>query len=338
MAVYKVPQDVEADDKLIGPFSFRQFIYLIIVAVAIALGWGLSRLFIPLAIIPLPIVVFFGVLALPLRKDQPMEIYLAAIVSFYLKPRKRRWQADGVQSLVEITAPKVVEVQRAKDISQTEAQQRLSYLADIVDTEGWAVRGVASAEVPSAMQNDVYFAAQQTEDILDSNGGVARSFDTMISQSDAKRHQEVVERMHQAPTIAPEPTIIPPTPDPYSVFTTPAPSPSVAYNPYPSNMHQHIITPLSEAPAPQPQPAPVAAPTLATPQPVTPPPLQSAPTPPPVAANPPATTSEKPVSPGIINLANNTDLSIETIAHEAKRIHQQEQAASSEEEVVISLR
>ena len=27
MAVYKVPQDVEADDKLIGPFSFRQFIY-----------------------------------------------------------------------------------------------------------------------------------------------------------------------------------------------------------------------------------------------------------------------------------------------------------------------
>jgi hypothetical protein len=24
MAQYKVPQDVEADDKLIGPFSFRQ--------------------------------------------------------------------------------------------------------------------------------------------------------------------------------------------------------------------------------------------------------------------------------------------------------------------------
>ena len=72
MAVYKVPQDVEAEDKLIGPFSFRQFIYLIIALIAIALGWGLSQLFIPLAIIPLPIVVFFGALALPLRKDQPM--------------------------------------------------------------------------------------------------------------------------------------------------------------------------------------------------------------------------------------------------------------------------
>ena len=88
MAVYKVAQDVEADDKLIGPFSFRQFIYLIVVAIAIVVAWGLSRLFIGLAIIPLPVILFFGALALPLRKDQPMEVYLAAIVSYYLKPRK----------------------------------------------------------------------------------------------------------------------------------------------------------------------------------------------------------------------------------------------------------
>jgi hypothetical protein len=72
MAVYKVPQDVEADDKLIGPFSFRQFIYLIIVALSIAAAWGLGHLFIPLAILPFPIILFFGALALPLRKDQQL--------------------------------------------------------------------------------------------------------------------------------------------------------------------------------------------------------------------------------------------------------------------------
>jgi len=44
MATYKVPQDVEADDKLIGPFSFRQFIYLIIVAGFILIAWGLAQL------------------------------------------------------------------------------------------------------------------------------------------------------------------------------------------------------------------------------------------------------------------------------------------------------
>ena len=78
MAQYKVPQDVEADDKLIGPFSFRQFVYLLVAAGLIALMVGLFQLFPLLAIIPIPFILLFGALALPLKKDQPMETYLAA--------------------------------------------------------------------------------------------------------------------------------------------------------------------------------------------------------------------------------------------------------------------
>lgn len=365
MAVYKVPQDVEADDKLIGPFSFRQFIYLIIVAVAIALGWGLFKLFPPLAIIPLPVILLFGALALPLRKDQPMEIYLAAVVSFYLKPRKRLWRADGIQSLVEITAPKTVEVQRTKNLSQSEAERRLSYLADIVDTGGWAIRGVASQAI-SPMQSEVFFEAQNAEDILADDGGVSRSFDTMINQSDHRRRQEVLDRMHQsensnniappssqftAPSLADpyatfgNPTQPPSLPTDQSAFSSPqlatnqnntpappappVPQPTVSFNPYPNAMHQSIVAPLSEQPASTPrqytQPAPQQQ------QPAAPAP---APTPP-VTETEPITTSEKFVSPDIMNLANNPDLSIQTIAHEANRIRQQK---ADENEVVISLR
>lgn len=355
MAVYKVPQDVEADDKLIGPFSFRQFIYLIIVAIAIGIGWGLAQLFIPLAIVVLPVVVFFGALALPLRKDQPMEIYLAALVSFYLKPRRRLWQADGIQSLVEITAPKEVEVQRTKDLSQSEASRRLSYLADIVDTGGWAIRGVAMPEAPSAMRDDIYFEAQQTEDILGDDGGVSRSFETMISQADDRRRQEAMARMHEPQQ--PEPTPVAAAPqsnfvDPYAALSptanvTPASDPRFNFNPYPNAMRQSVITPLSEQPAPTAPTTPtttLAAPQLQptvrhTPEPATAP-QQPAPqptTPPkPVAAAPKPTISEKPPSPDIINLANNSDLSIQTIANEANRINQRLQA--SDDEVVISLR
>jgi hypothetical protein len=333
MAVYKVPQDVEADDKLIGPFSFRQFIYLIIVAISIAIGWGLSRLFIPLAVIPLPLILFFGALALPLKKDQPMEIYLAAVVSFYLKPRKRLWQPDGIQSLVEITAPKVIEVKRSKDLSETEAQQRLSYLANIVDTEGWAVRGVDTSN--SAMLNDVYNEAQQQEDVLDAGSGVAQSFDSMISQADLRRRQEMVERMHQPQAtpqqIAPPQVAAPPVFDPYAALApavAPAPNePHLTYNPYPDSIHQSVVNPLGSQP-----PTPLAPP----PQQAAMPPVSIAPTIP-VADETQTTTSEKPVSPDIINLANNSDLSIETIAHEANRIHQKEEHLP-EEEVVISLR
>lgn len=318
MAVYKVPQDVEADDKLIGPFSFRQFIYLIIVAISGALAWGLSQLFIPLAIIPLPLIIFFGALALPLRKDQPMEIYMAAIVSFYLKPRRRLWAADGIQSLVEITAPKVIEVRRTKDLSQGEAEQRLSYLAQIADTRGWAVRGVATAPTQNTtMNDDLYFEAQQAPDVLDESTGVGRAFDTKLAQADTQRRQQMVERM-QTPAVASVPTPTVQVADPYATIATQPPTPvtttpdpHVTFNPYPTEIHQTVIQPLGGQPA-------------------SPPAVAS-------ATSDPVNTSEKQVSPDIISLASNPDLSIQTIAHEAERIKKRE-AEQEDNEVVISLR
>lgn len=390
MATYKVPQDVEADDKLIGPFSFRQFVYLLIVAMAIAIAWGLSRIFIGLAIIPLPIVLLFGALALPLRKDQPMEIYLAAIVSFYLKPRHRTWDGEGIESLIEITAPKVVEVRRTKDLSQNEAAQRLNYLADIVDSGGWAIRGVNGAS-GTAMNRDFYLEAQGATDVLDTNTSVAQTFDHMMSQSAERVKEEARLRMLQAAT--PEPVAQP--------QVQPAPQ---QYYQQPPQYQQPLTAPQAYAqqaipsvPAYNPavaQPAPVAqiqgVPTMPTPvtpaqvpaQPVVAPPTTpqasvqvSAPEEPleapkfdpyptfkqsiiqpigdtehhaesdiiaPIEESTPkeqendASTSGSPLSAGIMNLANNSDLSIETIAHEANRLKKKAEEAS--EEVVISLR
>lgn len=351
MAVYKVAQDVEADDKLIGPFSFRQFIYLIIVALAIALAWGLAQLFVGLAIIPLPIIIFFGALALPLRKDQPMEVYLGALVSFYLKPRRRIWEPDGIESLVQITAPQVIEVQRTKDITESEAERRLSYLADIADTQGWAVRHTAQP-VMSSMNTDAFYEAQATEDILDAHGGVAQSFDAMINQADQRRRQEMMDRMHQqtapaAPAPNPAATYIPPVYDPYKALAkqqaiqqqqAPQPAPQqqpvqqqpiapavpqvgneIAFNPYPNAIRQSVIQPLDTVDQ------------IA----IEPPPLPAPPPQPAVQQTEPPATSEKPISPDIINLASNTDLSIETIQREANRI--QKKAEADDGEVFISL-
>lgn len=339
MATYKVPQDVEADDKLIGPFSFRQFIYLLIVVMAIALAWGLSQVFIGLAIIPLPIVIFFGALALPLRKDQPMEIYMAAMVSFYLKPRQRLWDPEGVESLIEISAPKTIEVQRTKDLSQTEAAQRLSYLANIVDSQGWAIRGVAGTS-GTAMNNDIYLEAQSAEDMLDTNTSTAHAFDQMMTQSTERMREEARIRMMQA-TTAPAPTQ-PQTDDQLLGQMSQQLAQTPHFNPYP-NFHQSVIQPLNDA-AHQAQTDIPVAPPQAT-QPAAPQVAPITPTPQPVQATPAAvpkpeenepTTSDSTLSAGIMNLANNPDLSIETIAHEAHRL--KKKAEEESDEVVISLR
>jgi len=56
----------------------------------------------------------------------------------------------------------------------------------------------------------------------------------------------------------------------------------------------------------------------------------------PAAATTPQSTSAKVANPDIINLANNQDLSIETIAREASRI-EKKQIKADDGEVVISL-
>ena len=341
MATYKVPQDVEADDKLIGPFSFRQFIYLIIVVLAGVGAWGLAQLFIGLIIIPLPIIVLFGALALPLRKDQPMEVYMAAMVSFYLKPRQRLWDPEGIENVIEITAPKTYEENRTKNLSQGEAQQRLSYLADIVDSGGWAIRG-ANSSPNMSINNDVFLEAQGAVDVLDSNTSVAQSFNQMIQQTSNRAKEEAVERMRSA-------TFAPTTPPPAPVLATvqPQPEPLVVpeYDPYPTDIQQTVIQPLHDpshmaeqniAPiVTAPAPVVVAAPIYMPPAPAVVVPV--APAEVTVAPQTSRSTSDTPVSADIINLANNADgLSIETIAHEAHRIHRKIEEAS--DEVVISLR
>ena len=306
MSVYKVPQDVEAEDKLLGPFSFRQFVFLIIAVIGIAIAYGLSTILLPLAIIPVPIILFFGALALPLKKDQPMEVYLAAVISFMLKPKKRLWQPDGIERLVEVIAPKVEEKTYGNNYDQAEVQRRLSYLANLVDSQGWSIRGVNNPN--SSMRADLFNEGQAANDILDENSTTAQNINHLINQSDVRRRQEVIQKMQTGQSATPPPTQTPQSSQPSQPDNS-TPATPLQMNPYPT-MRQSVLNPVSGRPAAN---APVQTQPTTTPQ---------------------ASVNEVP--PAIIELANNRDLSIETIAREANRIQQENKL--SDEEVVISLR
>ena len=191
MAQYKVPQDVEAEDKLLGPFSFRQFVYLLVAAGCIALAVAFWQIFPALAIIPALPALFFIVLALPLKKDQPMETYLAAIVSYYLKPRTRMWTPGQRDSTIMISAPKNEDDTRARDLTGEEATHRLSFLADIVDTEGQAIKGMNGH-----MNEDIVVEANSTSDIFENNH--FDSLESTIAKDENARHEEVVREMREA--------------------------------------------------------------------------------------------------------------------------------------------
>ena len=192
MATYKVPQDVEAEDRLLGPFTFRQFVYLLIAAIAGALAAALFQIFPLLAILPLPVIIFFLILALPLKKDQPMETYLAAIVSFYMKPNKRFWRPGQGETTIQITAPKIVEKSRTRDISEEEASHRLSFLSNLVDSEGYAIRGNHNVNFTENFIADT----EDVNDFMDDSQN--QNLINLMQKEKVARHAEIINQMKAA--------------------------------------------------------------------------------------------------------------------------------------------
>jgi hypothetical protein len=203
MAQYKVPQDVEAEDKLLGPFTFRQFIYLLIVAGMCGAAWALFQIFPLLAIIPVPVIIFFGALALPLKKDQPMEIYLGAIVSFHLKPRKRKWQAGYPNSLIQITAPKIIEEVRTNGLEEREAARRLSFLAGVIDSEGYSVKNPEAPNIHQEILTESLTMPDPFDPSYPANRAISSNLRSETEIYEAQTISNFQSQLSSSPTPAP---------------------------------------------------------------------------------------------------------------------------------------
>ena len=286
MATYKVPQDVEAEDRLLGPFTFRQFVYLLIAAIAGALAAALFQIFPLLAILPLPVVIFFLILALPLKKDQPMETYLAAIVSFYMKPNKRFWRPGQGETTIQITAPKIVEKSRTRDISEEEASHRLSFLSNLVDSEGYAIRGNHNGNFTENFIADT----EDVNDFMDDSQN--QNLINLMQKEKVARHAEIINQMKAA---------INNTENAMGPATISSHQANLGSNPFSQNQ-----TTMSQTPSNQPAPNPFLQNQTIQNQ-----TIQS--------ANTIANRNQSILNSNYQNLANNQNFSINTISKEANR-------------------
>ena len=265
-----------------------------------------------------------------------METYLLAVIRFYLKPKRRMWDPEGATSHIEITTPPSQERSIVKDFDQDVAQQRLDYLARVMDSRGWSLKGVSKTN--ESVSEGVAAEAANAFDIMDDHAELAKSFDTLLAKKNETSRQEAIERMKQIsgqPAAAALPAAAS-TPvgiahqdyanNPYddvlsrqfepaattapATATTDTNTPSPRFNPYPNAMHQKVVEPYH---VPKPTSTPLK-------------PLEKAEEPKPTK---PLTQT---VSPDIMRLARNNDLSISAIAHEAHRLQE-----GDEGEVVIKL-
>lgn len=335
MATYKVLQDIEAEDTLVGPLTLRQCIYAAVAAFAMYLSViSAVKHAAFLIIFWFPFIAVGVFFAFPWNKQQPTEVWALAKVRFYFKPRKRIWNQSGIKELVTVTAPKAAKPTYTRNLSRGEVQNRLRALADTIDSRGWAVKNIdlstymqpagdsESDRLIGATMLPQEVAPHDEADMFDVRANpVAQKFDMMMNQS-AQAHREQLMSQLARPTLAQQAPQI----------ALPQPGLQQVANPW----HMRTILPAPVYPAgQQPPQSASAAPAQSTPAqlqataaipPATPVSQNGQPVP---AGPAPAMTAQP--NPAILELANNNDLNVATLAREA-------QARSGEppEEVSVS--
>lgn len=243
MSTYKVIQDIEAEDKLVGPLTLRQFIYAGISALMLYLSFIAATKHVGFLIILFaPVALLSGFLAAPWGGDQPTEVWAIAKFRFYLKPRRRIWDQSGAKNLVTITVPKKIERTLTNGLSQTEVNSRLRALADTLDSGGWAVKNInvnMSANIVQGLPGsdrlvDASVLPQEvsgvdiraSDDILDAMANpIAQHFDTMMADAAATQRQHLVAQLQQPAAAPVQPVRSQPAPATAApVRTTPTPA------------------------------------------------------------------------------------------------------------------
>lgn len=372
MATYKVLQDIEAEDKILGPLTLRQFIYALITCFFLYLCFiVIAKHAAFLLVFFLPPALFTGFFTFPFGKDQPTEVWAVARIGFLFKPRKRIWDQSGIKELVTVTVPKKIERIYTNGLSPTEVESRLSALATTIDSRGWAIKNVnvnlyASAAMTadvdrsdrlvamSSMPQPVLdYDIKASDDMLDvQSNPIAQQFTEMITASSKAHRQQLIDTMN-SPSATPVVTAVEVTQAPAGMWFT-GQSPAVgSVTTVTTPFVPHVLEPTTAVTPVAPDPAAPTAEEIAVlnhlkaeasaPQTYnarmkTIQPLSAAL--PPVQAQliPPTLTAPiLTVDPVIENLSRSNDLNISTLAREAHKAKLHE-GLDETEEVIISLR
>ncbi len=88
---YSVPQFIDVEDKIVGPFTAKQFMWLGIAGGLLFIFWSYCdvSLFVTVAV---PTLLFFGALAFYKPNGRPFIIFLQSIFFFFTAPRAYVWK------------------------------------------------------------------------------------------------------------------------------------------------------------------------------------------------------------------------------------------------------
>ena len=97
---FEVPQFIEIEDKIVGPFTWRQFVYIAGGTGLLVTLWFVLDSILLFALIGLPIGALAGSLAFQKVNNRPFSIFLEALFSYITRHKLYLWRKTEQQEIV----------------------------------------------------------------------------------------------------------------------------------------------------------------------------------------------------------------------------------------------
>ncbi|PIZ00453.1 hypothetical protein COY62_02460 [bacterium (Candidatus Howlettbacteria) CG_4_10_14_0_8_um_filter_40_9] len=194
---YKVPQNIDIEDQVIGPLTLKQFLYLMV-------GFGIlfvikysvpGFLFFPIAAI---VGSFFLALAFFKPGDRPFEVYLMSVVFAMAKPRKRIWK-----KLPYVHKEEVVE-KKEEVFEKNISSENLERLAFIIDSGGFEDELQSRGIVASTQSTQSLSEPSDLTDTIAASETSSGKINELLVKA-----KEVVKEKRKEPTIQEMATVKP---------------------------------------------------------------------------------------------------------------------------------
>mgnify|MGYP001578057509 CR=1 FL=1 len=117
---YQVPQFIDIEDRIIGPLTLKQFIYLAFAAAILFVFWFLFKFYIWI-IVALPITAIAMSFAFIKINDRPFLYFAIAAVSYFIKPRLYIFRTK-----LEVSEPEKIKKSIIPAPPATEAEEKVT--------------------------------------------------------------------------------------------------------------------------------------------------------------------------------------------------------------------
>ncbi len=137
MLQYNVPQFVDQQDKVIGPLTIKQFMFLVIGVVLAGFLWPITPNILFFLIFAIPVLVIAIMLAFVKIRGQTFLTFVINVIIFFIQPQLFLWSRDPKSQSEIIVRPTV---QKKDTTSKTPdkqySQRRVEEIAWVLDTYG----------------------------------------------------------------------------------------------------------------------------------------------------------------------------------------------------------